>query len=198
MSGAVTRWMVVSGLVLTALAFAAMSHGRLQEPVAVASAAAPNRDAHSTVMVLRLNGEPIEGDPVGRRGSPGSAIEVSYYESSVLTAREAGSGMATGRRQYQPILIRKRIDKASPLLMRGMTQNQVGEVEFRFYRPNASTGASEHFYTVRLQNASISSIRVIQEAGAEPVEEIAFLFQTITWIDPINRVEHEDSLDDKR
>jgi hypothetical protein len=30
--------------------------------------------------------------------------------------REAGSGMATGRRQYEPLLIRKRIDKATPLL----------------------------------------------------------------------------------
>ena len=30
----------------------------------------------------------------------------------MITAREAGSGMATGRRQYQPLLIRKRIDKS--------------------------------------------------------------------------------------
>lgn len=37
-------------------------------------------------------------------------------EYRVLTAREAGSGMATGRRQYEPLVIRKRIDKSSPLL----------------------------------------------------------------------------------
>ena len=32
------------------------------------------------------------------------------------TAREAGSGNATGRRQYRPIVIRHDIDKTTPLL----------------------------------------------------------------------------------
>lgn len=36
--------------------------------------------------------------------------------NQVTSAREAGSGMATGRRQYQPLTIVKRYDKASPVL----------------------------------------------------------------------------------
>ena len=35
---------------------------------------------------------------------------------SVQTAREASSGMATGRRQYAPLTIRKQYDKSSPQL----------------------------------------------------------------------------------
>lgn len=49
----------------------------------------------------------------------GSILDVCY---DVIGAREAGSGIATGRRQYQPLLIRKRIDKSSPLLMRAITE----------------------------------------------------------------------------
>ncbi len=30
------------------------------------------------------------------------------------TARDTGTGMATGRRQYQPLLITKRLDKSTP------------------------------------------------------------------------------------
>jgi hypothetical protein len=40
-------------------------------------------------------------------------IEIKY---EVQTAREAGSGMATGKRQHKPLTIRKEIDKASPQL----------------------------------------------------------------------------------
>lgn len=35
-----------------------------------------------------------------------------------LTARDAASGMATGKRQYAPAIFRKQIDKASPMLCR--------------------------------------------------------------------------------
>jgi SdrD B-like domain len=39
-------------------------------------------------------------------------------EYRVFTPREAGSGMASGRRQYEPLIIRKSIDKSSPVLMK--------------------------------------------------------------------------------
>ena len=48
---------------------------------------------------LKASGAEIKGDStqtsLGREGS----IECVYYEQAVKTAREAGSGMATGRRQ---------------------------------------------------------------------------------------------------
>jgi len=38
------------------------------------------------------------------------------FTNEVITAREAGSGMATGRRMHKPIRITKELDKSSPLL----------------------------------------------------------------------------------
>lgn len=48
------------------------------------------------------------------------ATNASGDASVIMTAREAGSGIATGRRQYQPLIVRKRItlaaDQDSPTL----------------------------------------------------------------------------------
>jgi hypothetical protein len=68
-----------------------------------------------------------------RKGDPdsdndGIELTASFEENlkyDVITAREAGSGMASGKRQYQPILIRKRIDKSSPLLAVSKTNTPV-------------------------------------------------------------------------
>ncbi|MFN8548925.1 MAG: type VI secretion system tube protein Hcp [Candidatus Eisenbacteria bacterium] len=41
-----------------------------------------------------------------------------------------GFGNATGRRAYDLLVIRKRIDKSTPLLYKALVENQVIEVEF--------------------------------------------------------------------
>jgi type VI protein secretion system component Hcp len=45
--------------------------------------------------------------------------------AATATAREAGSGLATGRRTYEPIKFHKRIDKASPLLAKALQAGTV-------------------------------------------------------------------------
>ncbi len=40
------------------------------------------------------------------------------FQNGVVAPRDAASGLPTGRRQYEPIIIRKRIDKSTPLLAR--------------------------------------------------------------------------------
>lgn len=61
--------------------------------------------AETVHLYLKANGTDIKGEStqvsLGREGS----IECVYYEQGVITARESGSGLATGRRQYQPLLI---------------------------------------------------------------------------------------------
>ena len=53
-----------------------------------------------------------------------------HYQAS--STREAGSGMATGRRQHKPLVITKEIDKSTPLLAKsagGTESNSDGEDE---------------------------------------------------------------------
>ncbi|GDY14349.1 hypothetical protein LBMAG53_32270 [Planctomycetota bacterium] len=152
-------------------------------------------------LFLKANGSDIQGDSsitsLGRENS----IECVYFEHAVITAREAGSGMATGRRQYQPLLLRKRIDKASPLLAKALVENQVVEGVFKFFRPNPTgDGTTQHFYTVGFKQGRVASLRqyvpdTIIPASSQlpPLEEVSFVFHTISWRFEDGGIEHEDS-----
>jgi len=43
-------------------------------------------------------------------------IEAIVVHHEIVAPRDVASGQSTGKRQYQPVIIRKKIDKASPLL----------------------------------------------------------------------------------
>ncbi|MDF2629216.1 MAG: hypothetical protein K0R39_3047 [Symbiobacteriaceae bacterium] len=165
---------------------------------AEATAATHEQSGHSTWMRLSVNGQEIEGDSYDRKRE--GQIEVLAFNQSVTTAREAGSGMATGRRQYQPLLIRKRIDKASPLLMKALTENSVVDATFGFYRPNPTgDGAEERFYEIEIRHGRVASVEIVMdEATGMPMEEITFVFQTIAWTYTNGGVTHEDTWSQQR
>lgn len=193
----ILRWAAMAGLsvfLVAAVALAASS------PAGTPAEAASAR-SETVHLFLKANGQVIAGDsfpPEAGKERQGS-IELLGYEHSVITAREAGSGLATGRRQYQPLLIRKRIDKASPLLMKALSQNQVVEAELRFYRPNPTgDGTTEHYYTIKLTNARIASVEHASDASSPPMEEVTFVFHTIQWTYTNGGVTHEDTWDSQR
>src|SRR5262249_49244422 len=80
--------------------------------------------AETVLFTFKANGQDIKGESSQTSLGRANTIECTFYQQSVLTAREAGSGMATGRRQYEPLLIRKRIDKSSPLIAKALVENQ--------------------------------------------------------------------------
>ena len=162
--------------------------------------------AETVHLYLKANGTDIKGEStqvsLGREGS----IECVYYEQGVITAREAGSGLATGRRQYPPLLIRKRIDKSTPLLMKALTENQAIEATFKFFRPNPTgDGTTEQFYSVNFKQGRINSIKqyvpdtIVPATSRDPAcEEVTFVFHTIGWTYTNGGVTHEDSWSQQR
>ena len=109
--------------------------------------------------------------------SDGTTADMVAYEvrtareagSGMATGREAGTGLATGKRQYQPLLIRKRIDKASPLLMKSMSSGQrlrYLKIEFDNKR------------TIELQDVSVTRISPV--AGMKDMEELLLSFASVT------------------
>ena len=162
--------------------------------------------AETVHLYLKANGQDIKGsstqESLGRKDS----IECVYYEQAVKTAREAGSGMATGRRQYEPLLIRKRIDKASPLIAKALVENQAIDAKFKFYRPNPNgDGTTEQFYTVEIKQGRIASQKqivpdnIVPASSTEPpLEEITFVFHTISWTVTNGGITHEDTWNQNR
>jgi type VI secretion system secreted protein Hcp len=154
--------------------------------------------AEPVYLFLKLQGASVSGEVI-RKGME-NAIECLSYEQAAHTARDASTGMATGRRQYEPLKILKRIDRTSPLLWKALTQNQVVDGSFRFYRPGAG-GTLQQFYTVEIQQGRVASIKqsspdvMSPEAQRLPaMEEVTFVFSTIRWTFVEGGVQHEDSL----
>ena len=162
--------------------------------------------AETVHLYLKANGTDIQGESTQTSLGRENSIECVFYKQSVITARESGSGMATGRRQYEPLLIRKRIDKGSPLLMKALAENTVIEGVFKFFRPNPTgDGTTEQFYTVDIKRGRIASIAqyvpdtMVPATSTEPpMEEVTFVFHTISWTYTNGGVTHEDTWDAQR
>lgn len=157
--------------------------------------------AETVHLYLKANDQDVKGEStqvsLGRQDS----IECLYFESGVVTAREAGTGMATGRRQYAPLLIRKRIDKASPLLMKALVENQKIDATFKFFRPSPKgDGTTQQFYTVEISGGRVASMKqyvsdtIVPASSTEPpLEEVTFVFHTISWTIMDGGITHEDT-----
>lgn len=157
--------------------------------------------AETVHLYLKANGQDIKGESTQTSLGRQESIECLYYEQSVETAREASSGMATGRRVYKPLLIRKRIDKSSPLLAKALVENQAIDAQFKFFRPNPTgDGTTEQFYTVAIKQGRVASIKqlspdtIVPSSSTEPpMEEVTFVFHTISWTYTNGGVTHEDT-----
>jgi type VI secretion system secreted protein Hcp len=134
------------------------------------------RAAETVHLYLAANGQPVIGESSQKSLGRENSIECVYYDQKSLASR-----------RYEALVIRKRIDCASPLLIRAAAENQKVEATFKFFRPNPTgDGTTEQFYTVTLFKARIVSVRqyvpdtVLPETSSQPpLEEITFLYQGI-------------------
>jgi type VI secretion system secreted protein Hcp len=102
--------------------------------------------------------------------------------------------------------IRKAIDRSSPLLLKALTDNQVVEGTFRFYRPSPTgDGTTEQFYTVAIKQGRVTSVRQYLPdtldpgtVGHPPLEEVTFSFGSISWTFTDGGITHEDNAGKQR
>jgi type VI secretion system secreted protein Hcp len=159
--------------------------------------------AETVHLYLKANGTDINGESTQTSLGRENSIECVYFESGVITAREAGSGMATGRRQHQPLLIRKRIDKSTPLIAKALCNNEKIQAKFKFFRPSPTgDGTTQQFYTVELENGRVATQKLVNPdvivpatATEPPLEEVSFVFHTITWTFEDGGITHQDTWD---
>ena len=124
-----------------------------------------------------------------------------YYEQGVVTAREASSGNATGRRQFTPLLIRKRIDKSLAPDLQGALHQPGHRGEVQVLPPRAlGDGSTQQFFTVEIKQGRVASAKQIlpdtltpATSQEPPMEEVTFVFHTITQTYEDGGVTHEDT-----
>ncbi len=149
-------------------------------------------------LYLSVQGETqglIQGD-VTEAGLEGK-IGVLQYTHSIYTPREASSGMATGERRHQPLILVKEIDKSSPKLALALVNNEELTVNLLFYK---ETTTKDHYFTIKLEFATIVSIQSFMPremaSDAVPMEEVTLNYSKITWIHVATGVEVSDVIVD--
>ena len=136
-----------------------------------------------------------------QKGAPqGGMIPLLRFASSAVAPRDAASGMASGKRQWQPIRLTKQWGAASPQLLQALTTNeQLPSVVFEFYHPDPAGKQALH-YRVTLQNAFVSGISSSLDltlAAGSPVagrelEDVELTFQSIKVEDVADKVTATD------
>jgi len=138
----------------------------------------------------------IEGS-VEVRGLEGWIL-VFEVDHRVYVPYDPTIGQATGGRLHEPFKVTKQIDKATPKLYRALaTGEHMKEVQIRWYRTGPQ--GAEHYYTVRLIDAMIVSIRPVlsplthSPAQFAHAEEVSFIYERIRWTWERDAIEAEDS-----
>lgn len=108
-------------------------------------------DPVSTKLVI--NGQVVEGESSNTSQGRMNTIEA-------LSASISGSNTSnSGKGEYAPFTILKRVDVATPKLVRAMAMGeQVDRLEASYYKPSpAGDGTTVLYYTIVLENGHVNS-----------------------------------------
>jgi type VI secretion system secreted protein Hcp len=109
------------------------------------------------------------------------------FEYAVTSPRDVATGLASGKRQHKPVIVTKELGASTPQLFQACVTNEVlTSVLFEFIHTTAE-GKEEIYYTIKLTNATISSVRQFtaeaakheETAATHELEEISFTFQKL-------------------
>jgi len=152
---------------------------------AVKPAPLAGADAYLSVRTKRA-GE-LKGE-VSAKGHENS-IEVHGFHFGVAASSAIGSGQATARRQYEHLVVVKRLDSSSTPLMSALaTNDEVKELKLALRKHG---GGPEDFFTITLVGARVVGLELDFDAGGETVERASFAF---TKIDVEYRVQGADGI----
>lgn len=145
-------------------------------------ALAPLSEAEAALNAyLKLKGQK-SGDIKGSVTQKGreNAIRIIAVSHEIVSPRDAASGLPTGKRQHKPMVITKELDKSTPILYSVLVNHETLQTfELDVYMPRPA-GAEFKAYTVRLTNASIAAIKLVEREG-KLYEEVSFTYQKIEW-----------------
>jgi len=144
-------------------------------------------DAGINVSVKGQKQGQFKGESAREKAS--DRIEAVAFAYEVISPRDAATGQASGKRQHKPLQITKAVGASSPQFFQALTTNEILQnVTLEFTKMNQN-GEEYVFFTIKLTNATVTSIRQHTPENAVggkeangamvPVEEIAFTFQRI-------------------
>lgn len=109
------------------------------------------------------------------------------------------TGLPTGKRVHNPLTVTKVFDKATPKLFQALsTGERMSNVTLKYYRINPS-GNEEHYFTIKLEDAIIVSIKPWVPNALDQsrerfthMEDVSFTYSKIIWTWEVDGVEAQD------
>ncbi len=135
---------------------------------------------HSGQQVFITTVGATQGQFTGENGT--NKILLAGYEMDLNTARDASSGVATGRRQYSPILFQKAAGAASVQFFKALVTNEnLSSVTFEVYEPSSTgSGATVLSYKIVLGGVHVAGFKQSFIEGQKGlVDSIKLVFTSI-------------------
>ena len=132
----------------------------------------------------------IKGQKQGQFAGDGSSkqnkdrILIMSFSFSATSPRDIATGRASGKRQYQPIVVRKHWGEASLQVYAAMANNEVLPSVLIEFIATDPKGLEEVDHSFTLTNATISAVRDLTESvpssnQLDELDEISFAFQKV-------------------
>lgn len=122
---------------------------------------------------------PVRGRP-GRRG--GTGFPVLEVRHTLVSPRDASTGLPTGKRRHAPITVVKEVDRATPRLLQAWARNEVLTTWRLDVFGTDEPGRRAAAYSIELRRASVVEVSLVPpEEGTFPREAVAFAYEAITW-----------------
>ena len=114
--------------------------------------------AETVHLYLKLNSADIQGESSVTSLGRANSIEILSWSWGAEAPSSTGGG-ATAKPIMGEVKFVQRIDKSTPLLFKGFTNNEVALGVFKFFRPNPTgDGTTEQFFTFEGQQGKITSL----------------------------------------
>jgi type VI secretion system secreted protein Hcp len=148
----------------------------------------------------------IEGEKQGaidgscdHKGREKSIIAFAV-DHKVTMPTDPQTGLSSGKRLHDPLVLTKEVDKSSPKLYQALcTGEHLKKVEIKYFRI-AKDGKEEHYFTQHLSDAIVVSMEPFvptvylkENHGHRHMEKVGFTYSNIKWTWVPDGVESEDS-----
>ena len=129
-------------------------------------------------------------------------IQVQGVSGHIFVPTDPQSGQPSGQRVHDSLTVTKVFDKSSALLYQALaTGEQITEAVINFYR-TAPTGDQEHYFTVKLKQATITDIKTYMPNCLDPandsfthMEDVSLSYKEIAWTHEVAGTSGSDSWD---
>ena len=144
-----------------------------------------------TVEIEGLRQGKFKGE--GTRETNKDKIVGLRFDFEMKSPRDPATRLNTGKHTYEPLVITKEWGAASPQIFQASATSEVlSRVVLDFYKATAG-GESELFYTIKLTNAQIASLKQYSEDGRF-YEDVGLTFQRIEVMHAPSGAKAEDSM----